>query len=170
MHRPFRFRRFAKWSCTAGVFIAAVLFAISNLYGFGYRWISSAHVSGVFVERDGVILVWNSPLCRIDDSQLIDGWLLRKTGQDPRDERLYSQYLVPYGVAQAPLNVTGIPISISLFVLFLASAVLWLVDKPPPRGFCQDCAYDLTGNNSGICPECGAHTRLASKRSEWLQT
>jgi hypothetical protein len=24
------------------------------------------------------------------------------------------------------------------------------------RGLCQTCAYDLTGNTSGVCPECGA--------------
>ena len=22
---------------------------------------------------------------------------------------------------------------------------------------CRTCAYDLTGNVSGVCPECGAH-------------
>lgn len=24
------------------------------------------------------------------------------------------------------------------------------------RGICVECGYDLTGNVSGICPECGA--------------
>lgn len=24
-----------------------------------------------------------------------------------------------------------------------------------PSGFCQNCGYDLTGNVSGVCPECG---------------
>ncbi|MCP4250685.1 MAG: hypothetical protein GY778_26895 [bacterium] len=24
-----------------------------------------------------------------------------------------------------------------------------------PRGHCQRCGYDLTGNESGRCPECG---------------
>jgi hypothetical protein len=27
--------------------------------------------------------------------------------------------------------------------------------RPPPPGFCQGCGYDLTGNTSGMCPECG---------------
>jgi len=26
----------------------------------------------------------------------------------------------------------------------------------PPPGYCQKCGYDLTGNVSGRCPECGA--------------
>lgn len=25
----------------------------------------------------------------------------------------------------------------------------------PPTGICHSCGYDLTGNQSGICPECG---------------
>ena len=25
----------------------------------------------------------------------------------------------------------------------------------PKRGLCQTCGYDLTGNVSGVCPECG---------------
>jgi hypothetical protein len=28
--------------------------------------------------------------------------------------------------------------------------------RPTPRpGHCQTCSYDLTGNTSGVCPECG---------------
>jgi hypothetical protein len=27
--------------------------------------------------------------------------------------------------------------------------------RPPPLGLCPACGYDLTGNVSGVCPECG---------------
>ena len=30
-----------------------------------------------------------------------------------------------------------------------------LTPDPPPSGHCQSCGYDLTGNTSGRCPECG---------------
>lgn len=31
-----------------------------------------------------------------------------------------------------------------------------LVKSPPPQaGMCRTCGYNLTGNSSGICPECG---------------
>ena len=36
--------------------------------------------------------------------------------------------------------------------------VLWrirLSDQRIPPGHCQQCRYDLTGNASGTCPECG---------------
>ncbi len=28
-------------------------------------------------------------------------------------------------------------------------------DRPHPPGHCKNCGYNLTGNVSGICPECG---------------
>ena len=27
--------------------------------------------------------------------------------------------------------------------------------RRPPAGVCAKCSYDLTGNMSGVCPECG---------------
>jgi hypothetical protein len=27
----------------------------------------------------------------------------------------------------------------------------------PPKGVCRECGYDLTGNVSGKCPECGTY-------------
>ncbi len=29
-----------------------------------------------------------------------------------------------------------------------------------PKGSCQQCGYDLTGNESGVCPECNAEVIL----------
>lgn len=28
-----------------------------------------------------------------------------------------------------------------------------------PAGACQKCGYNLTGNTSGVCPECGTHAK-----------
>ena len=58
-------------------------------------------------------------------------------------------------------------------ISYSAKAPLWLValflavypvfasyrlyrNRPPPPGHCQSCGYNLTGNVSGVCPECGA--------------
>jgi hypothetical protein len=51
-------------------------------------------------------------------------------------------------------------IELPLYILLLAAAlptllVWWFWPKPPKPGHCR-CGYDLTGNTSGVCPECGA--------------
>ncbi len=32
---------------------------------------------------------------------------------------------------------------------------VWSTRKTPPIGHCHQCGYNLTGNVSGTCPECG---------------
>src|SRR5262245_24466128 len=50
-----------------------------------------------------------------------------------------------------------LPISIAVSVL---SAFFWWREwlrehRHFPFGHCRRCGYDLTGNTSGVCPECG---------------
>lgn len=57
------------------------------------------------------------------------------------------------------LGVIGLPVTIILYALLLVlSATLWwflpVVYETP--GLCRRCGYDLTGNISGKCPECGS--------------
>ena len=32
-----------------------------------------------------------------------------------------------------------------------------------PGNLCRTCGYDLTGNESGVCPECGCATKNLGK-------
>ena len=58
--------------------------------------------------------------------------------------------------------------------LLLLSAVLpsiWLIKWWKKRrlamvGCCPACGYDLTGNETGVCPECGASTAIETTRWE----
>jgi hypothetical protein len=46
-------------------------------------------------------------------------------------------------------------------VLLIAAGCLsvWLLRRRPPRpGKCTRCGYDLAGNTTGVCPECGTAT------------
>jgi hypothetical protein len=49
------------------------------------------------------------------------------------------------------------------FVIIAApTAVLWYVDRRRiPPGHCRKCGYNLTGNVSGRCPECGTPSQTA---------
>jgi hypothetical protein len=63
------------------------------------------------------------------------------------------------GSVRATWNITTLPPWIPLFVLAIPTAYLWHRDRRPRAGHCQRCGYDLTGNVSGRCSECGAEGR-----------
>jgi hypothetical protein len=53
----------------------------------------------------------------------------------------------------------GVQMSLGLILLVApgiwAEARLPKKKQKPPEGLCQKCGYNLTGNVSGMCPECG---------------
>lgn len=46
----------------------------------------------------------------------------------------------------------------------IAVFVAWLKRRMLDTGLCGSCGYDLTGNVSGTCPECGAGTGATPRR------
>ena len=75
---------------------------------------------------------------------------------------LFVEYLLPFGIA-----------------LLMAVYITWIVrrritlnlrEELNRRGFltCTKCSYDLTGNLSGTCPECGSATRDLRKEDRDL--
>jgi hypothetical protein len=43
-----------------------------------------------------------------------------------------------------------------LLIMIVLTAIAWLANRFRfPVGHCQKCGYDLRGNLSGVCPECG---------------
>ena len=50
-----------------------------------------------------------------------------------------------------------LPLWVIMALAIIPTAWLWYRDRRLP-GHCRRWAYDLTGNVSGICPECGAPT------------
>jgi len=56
----------------------------------------------------------------------------------------------------SPQLAVRVPLLIPFLIVAIATAYLWERDRRAPRGHCVACGYDLTGNTSGVCPECGA--------------
>ncbi len=65
-------------------------------------------------------------------------------------------WLQPY-CDLTPSEVRSVLIAFALAALFIPAVVWLLLRAPqnPPSGLCRHCGYDLTGNTSGRCPECG---------------
>jgi hypothetical protein len=58
-----------------------------------------------------------------------------------------------------------VPLWLPLVIVVIPTAWLWWRDlRRYPEGHCQKCGYDLTGNVSGICPECGTPTEAGKPR------
>lgn len=54
-----------------------------------------------------------------------------------------------------PYYWVELPVWCLLLPTVTITAVYCYLDRRRPKGHCQDCGYDLTGNESGVCPECG---------------
>lgn len=68
-----------------------------------------------------------------------------------------------HGVDLFGVSYVEIPLGVpTTAFLCIAGAALgarrWLATESSRRGRCQRCGYDLTGNVSGRCPECGKET------------
>ena len=52
-------------------------------------------------------------------------------------------------------RVVIVPLWGMLLIVAIPTAFLWYRDRRPAKGHCQTCRYDLTGNMTGVCSECG---------------
>ncbi|GMU21385.1 MAG: hypothetical protein AMXMBFR13_14780 [Phycisphaerae bacterium] len=49
-----------------------------------------------------------------------------------------------------------LPLWIPALLVAIPTAILFWRDRRVPPGHCQQCGYNLTGNTSGVCSECGS--------------
>jgi hypothetical protein len=82
-----------------------------------------------------------------------DGWLSHLFRPRLIRDPPVSLYFVHVHMPFAPL----------IIMLATATALLWYRDRRIPSGHCEQCGYNLTGNVSGICPECGTAIDKDSK-------
>ena len=76
------------------------------------------------------------------------GWLCELTGESPGFWRL--PHFVSGGV-----SVLYVPLWLPFLVVAIPSVIVWWRSRRARRGHCERCGYNLAGNVSGICPECG---------------
>ncbi len=141
MNRGRRTIRLAKWAGVGLCVVVAVAWAVSLRWGFGLD--ASRFTAGV--ASGEFIVLTPGPL-----DEGID-WMFG------RAEPLYR--LWPEIELYPSESLVFIPLWLPLALLALPTALLFWLDRRKPRpGFCA-CGYDLTGNVSGVCPECGVRVR-----------
>jgi len=149
-----RMRRFLKW---AGLLICLLLVPVYVASGFrtfywGWRpwgWNPNAPSGYPATEESRILILENGCLCLYYGPALAEqlGWKVRDSGEhgidlwpDPAD----------------PAVVIGVPLWLLFLLVAAPTGRLWWVDRRRVQpGKCRQCGYDLTGNQSGVCPECG---------------
>ena len=133
--RCLRFRRILKWVGIAACGLILLLWVITFFWEFGY--FGTRMVCGI---GPGFFA------CHFQSPFPLHGWYLI-----PRESTLH-WWPVPtlWG------GIRLLPFSLLLVVIAVPTTILHRHDRPFPPGHCESCGYDLTGNQSGRCPECGA--------------
>lgn len=147
-----RWRRVLKWLCTGGCVLILALWTASVAapfsYSFGYR----------------ALVVWGGKLVLTWYATSIHsvGWQFGLRGLPWNDITSYG-FVWPQLDPDLTRTYVVIPLWLLLLTALVLSAFLWFRDRRRvPVGHCRKCGYDLTGNVSGRCPECGAATGIGT--------
>ncbi len=164
MRRHSRTRRVLKWVGLVGCVVTVLVFAATWVWSARFFW-------------------WAGPDVRRIDTypgnlRYVSIYDLKESQSFPRaDQGLSITHVLPpqrnmRNLARWPTltsryhfatGTSGWTVLVPLWFVFLMfaapTAILWYRDRRPPKGHCQACGYDLTGNVTGVCPECGAPTR-----------
>jgi hypothetical protein len=142
MRGPYSIRYPARWIglglclATLGVYLGTILWSANWYSGSGFLVLLARGTFQVSLWDPAQIIIHYAP------------------GFDlvPRIGALQWTFATPL----APLVSTVIiPLWLPLAVFTVFTAAVWRRARRIPPGHCQVCGYNLTGNVSGICPECG---------------
>ena len=114
-------------------------------------------VSWTSQPQDRLVIVFAGQIAVLSGTNLINiydpGWYVYRLSTP--DIRWWPTIWIPNPPAGPTISV-GIPLWIPLVVVAIPTGLLWRRERKRPRpGHCRSCGYNLTGNVSGVCPECG---------------
>lgn len=152
-----------KWAGTivcivlGGTIIATRWFVVGSSFTAGSQVYTTALAGGViwaaapygdidpwntsWIETRAVEVASSSKIGRLKPPDLV--WWPSKTGLGAR------RWVIRFSL-WIPLVIVGL----------LTASLWWLDRRRPLPGHCR-CGYNLTGNTSGRCPECGAAVQVA---------
>jgi hypothetical protein len=134
--------KWAAFACCAALFLVGIT---------SFCWIAGCHWGDwLATTNTGVLVLVDKP-----------GWAWPPGGYASHNDNLDVQFWLPFvGGAAEGEWVAIIPLWIPLALLGTPTLLFWWLDRRRiPAGHCRKCGYNLTGNVSGRCPECGADAR-----------
>ena len=150
MPRPSRSRRIAKWSgvvVCVGMVVGSI---VSRRAGVGYTFSradgSKLQMNAIF----GAIVLVNYPAAGTMQYS--------RSGLEYGSQEKQRFQWLPWAKLGGGKTVIVCPMWMILIAVAPPTAYLFWRDRRYPPGHCQKCGYDLQGNISGVCPECGRVT------------
>ena len=151
--RGSRFWRAVMWSGTGACALAAVAWLLS--LWFRYSWASTDQRTflSFALGQMSVLRLDRRPdvPLQIENGFTFSGWF-------PQLTREHLGLVLPSaGPTFGPVSgFWCVPVWVVLLALLVPTGIGWIRSRRHPPGRCQGCGYNLTGNESGTCPECGA--------------
>lgn len=146
--KPSRLRRWLKW---AGLFACLAIVGLWGISG-SFLVVYATGKWGVTLWPGGCEFSWNMVRVDVSEPMFLAGRLDEYT---PLARTRPFLFWWPSRRFVGNTLSVAVPYWTLLSALAPLTAFLWYRDRRPPPGHCQACGYDLTGNVSGKCPECG---------------
>ncbi|MFQ5503115.1 MAG: hypothetical protein ACE5EQ_12600 [Phycisphaerae bacterium] len=165
MWKPSRSRRILKWA-GVGLCILIVVVWVMSVPFLGVR----NHLITYTTHRIEVQLIWGTVRWS-DGNYCLLGWTVTKA-PDFSGVLWWEKtgLLWPrIGARPGHWGRGYLPLWLPFLIIATPTAILWVRDRRPkryPPGHCQFCGYDLTGNVSGICSECGTACEKPTKQPD----
>ena len=148
-----RLRGISKWGGVLCCALIVGLWVVSEFRTFVWKHDDSHRSTGMILEPGGIEYWINPGADWIDENS---DWGILRSVPEPT--------WADYWEASFASNGFRCPFWIPLVLIALPTGFLFWSDhrRRMRAGCCGKCGYDLTGNTTGRCPECGATTAKAA--------
>jgi hypothetical protein len=128
----------------------------NEVFWFHSRWTDKDRVPMFFLWHEvgvATVGIWSVPWDKYEDEYAREGSYWRVPTFNPARDLRDVSFGFNGGCLTFPYWMLAMTLSVLPVMVFGPPLLRRL--KPPRPGHCLQCSYNLTGNVSGVCPECG---------------